>query len=428
MGNTPERKGGGDIFYPSLVVVAVIIASICAQVSRAPTAPDMTVHLGGEYRCIAEALAQGRGFSNPFGDPTGPTAWMPPIFPALIAAMLMAFGSFEAVAVVVLTLQNVVLIYMGFIVLRFASEPGSPGGSRIVVLVAYALTIAANYFYYFRFTHDHVVVGLWVCLIVDFADRLWGRPPRACVVALWGIAGGLSALTAPVLALVWAGLTTMLAVAARRIRLYASACLIACLVVAPWMARNAIVFHQLIPVKSNLAFELYQSQCLEKDGVLRFTTSSSHPYRSPDGIERRLYAREGETEYLHQKGIAFLQSVRENASSYLRRVGNRFAAATVVFDSYFGDQPSVVLAQRLIHPLPFAGLLLTLTTPGWGRDRRKIICIGIYSVYTLPYVIVSYYVRYAIPLDVVKILFCLWGWQAACEWVRSRPIARHQNG
>lgn len=423
---------GADVVYPLLLVAAVLIPSAWARVQLDGTGADMSTHLGGEHRCIAEALAQGRGFSDPFGARTGPTAWMSPVFPALMAAVLMAFGSIEAVAAAVVTLQNVVLIYMGFIVLRFASGPSSPKGSPIVALAAYFMIVGYDYFYYFSLTHDHVMVGLWICLFVDFADRLWGRPPRLGAVALWGLAGGLSALTAPVLGPVWAALTMLLSAAAKRIWWIAASSLIACAVVAPWLARNAIVFHRLIPVKSNLAFELYQSQCLERDGVLRFATSASHPYRNLAGNERELYRQEGEIQYLDQKRRAFLRSVREGPASYLRRVGNRLAAATLVFDTYFGDAAPVVFAQRLIHPLPFAGLLLTLMAPGWRTDKRKIACIVIYIAYMLPYIVVSYYIRYVVALDIVKILFCLWGWQVVSArvlaWRRPGPIGPTRCG
>lgn len=411
MEETPARRGSGDIIYPSLMLAFVMIASTWANVSSQGGAPDMTLHLGGEYRRIAEAIAEGRGFSDPFGVTTGPTAWMPPVFPALMAAVLKASGSIEAVAAAVLTLQNLVLIYMGFIVLRFASGPASPRNSPIVALTAYVLTVMSNYFYYFQFTHDHIIVGLWVCLFVDLADRLWARTPRPSQIVPWGIVGGLSVLTAPVLGPVWVALTMMLAVAAKRIRWSVASGLIACAIVVPWMVRNALVFHRVVPVKSNLAFELYQSQCLEKDGVLRQVTSFTHPFLEPDGMERRLYIQDGEMKYMDQKRRAFLQSIREDPSSYLWRVGNRLAAATVYFVPYFGDGGAVDVARRLLHPLPFAGLLLTLATPGWSRDKRKIICITLYIIYSTPYILISYYIRYVLPLDIVKILFCLWGWQ-----------------
>src|SRR3954469_26052683 len=57
-------------------------------------------HLGGEYFNIAQAIVDGRGFSDPFGEATGPTAWMPPLYPALLACILWAVRSRALVAAV----------------------------------------------------------------------------------------------------------------------------------------------------------------------------------------------------------------------------------------------------------------------------------------------------------------------------------------
>src|ERR1035438_799317 len=44
-------------------------------------------HFGGESGRIACSLVEGKGFSSPMATSvdTGPTAWMPPIYPALVA-------------------------------------------------------------------------------------------------------------------------------------------------------------------------------------------------------------------------------------------------------------------------------------------------------------------------------------------------------
>src|SRR5205823_9577198 len=47
---------------------------------------NMNDHLGAEYMNVARALVAGKGFADPFEEPTGPTAWMPPAFPCLLAA------------------------------------------------------------------------------------------------------------------------------------------------------------------------------------------------------------------------------------------------------------------------------------------------------------------------------------------------------
>src|ERR1700745_4331445 len=41
---------------------------------------------------IAASLASGHGFSSPFRIETGPTAWMPPLYPWLLAGIFRVFG------------------------------------------------------------------------------------------------------------------------------------------------------------------------------------------------------------------------------------------------------------------------------------------------------------------------------------------------
>src|SRR5262249_17672106 len=51
---------------------------------------------GFETGRIAQALAEGRGFSSPFQEPTGPTAWLAPIYPLILALIFKGFGVYSA--------------------------------------------------------------------------------------------------------------------------------------------------------------------------------------------------------------------------------------------------------------------------------------------------------------------------------------------
>ena len=43
---------------------------------------------------IAHALAVGEGFSSPFRVPTGPTAWLTPLYPLLLSGIMRVFGAY----------------------------------------------------------------------------------------------------------------------------------------------------------------------------------------------------------------------------------------------------------------------------------------------------------------------------------------------
>jgi hypothetical protein len=45
---------------------------------------------------IAYFLATGKGFSSPFRRETGPTAWLTPVYPLLVAGVFRVFGTFTA--------------------------------------------------------------------------------------------------------------------------------------------------------------------------------------------------------------------------------------------------------------------------------------------------------------------------------------------
>jgi hypothetical protein len=52
------------------------------------------------------------------------------------------------------------------------------------------------------------------------------------------------------------------------------------LVVLPWTIRNLVVMGGWMPIKSNGMFELWQSQCLDDDGLLDWQTTAQHPWPS----------------------------------------------------------------------------------------------------------------------------------------------------
>ena len=63
---------------------------------------------GYEMGRIGHAIAIGRGFADPFGPATGPTAWEPPLYPYLIAAVFKVTGIYtHASAFILLTINSI---------------------------------------------------------------------------------------------------------------------------------------------------------------------------------------------------------------------------------------------------------------------------------------------------------------------------------
>src|SRR5207248_7161169 len=97
----PSRRV--SILAVILLVAAIFACSIYANLSftvtnqasykyfppfKAYVNANHNNHLGAEYFNIAKAMVAGEGFANPFGIQTGPTAWMPPVLPTILAGLL----------------------------------------------------------------------------------------------------------------------------------------------------------------------------------------------------------------------------------------------------------------------------------------------------------------------------------------------------
>src|SRR5256885_4764779 len=54
-----------------------------------------SVPFGAEICSIADHIVRGRGFSSPFHQDTGPTAWIAPAYPYLVSLVFLVFGSYS---------------------------------------------------------------------------------------------------------------------------------------------------------------------------------------------------------------------------------------------------------------------------------------------------------------------------------------------
>jgi hypothetical protein len=434
--NVPASAGATRprILWPALAITTVVVscmiyANLSFAVSRSndyryfpPFQPginrNMNWELGHEYFNIARSLADGQGFAHPFPGRTGPTAWMPPVLPLVIASLWwICDGDRVAVLVIVLVVQTLVLIATGLLALMIARQSTRCVGPGTVA----ALFIAAllvNFRDCFQANGDR-----WISLLIldlMIAGFCWGRPlerwPRALC---WGFFGGVCALISPIAAFAWGMLSIAIGLRHRAWTHLLLMLLAAALALAPWTIRNYLVFGRWIPVKSNLAYELYQSHCLQTDGILQGRTLSQHPYQRTSR-ERRAYEELGEAVYLERKAEQFRVAVLADPVELLDRIAARFLGATlwyVPMDRSPADHTSWwVWVQRLTHPWPFLALIL-LVVVGIREPlpRETWLMIALYLLYLTPYIATSYYERYAFPLLAAKVLLVVW----ACDGLLS---------
>ncbi len=418
----------------TVAIVCMIYANLSLAVTKPenyrffpPFAPGVNVNmnrdLGSEYYHIARSLAAGNGFANPFGDPTGPTAWMPPILPMLLAALWWACaGNRELVIVIVLTLHAAVLIGTGLFIIAVTGRTTQRVGPGAVAAI-YIAALFCNFRDCFQANGDR-----WIALLavdIMLAGCFWYRPlhsiPRS---VLWGAFGGTCALISPIAAFAWGVYSIALGIRQRAWGRTALMLAAAMLVLAPWTIRNYLVFGKLIPVKSNLAYEIYQSHCLQSDGLLNNEGMNRHPIHR-HSRERRMYEVLGEIAYLDRKSEQVVNAVEADPVELFERIAARSLGATLWYvpenRSPHGSAMWFLWMQRLAHPLPFLALLV-LAFLGVSRGLTSIqwTTIAISVLYLMPYIVVSYYPRYGFPLLAAKVLLVIWAFDWALCLLRSQ--------
>src|SRR5205085_7043044 len=83
-----------SVWLMFVVAVAARLAFVWHEERKFPhdlLAPAM---FSQETGSIAKSLATGKGFSSPFGKDTGPSAWLTPVYPLLVAGIFRVFGVF----------------------------------------------------------------------------------------------------------------------------------------------------------------------------------------------------------------------------------------------------------------------------------------------------------------------------------------------
>src|SRR5580658_6687468 len=90
------RKATTSLALIVIVAMGVRVGFAWDQARKIPAGVLGNVPFQQETGNIAYALAQGKGFSNVFRTETGPTAWLAPVYPLMVAAAFKLFGTFTA--------------------------------------------------------------------------------------------------------------------------------------------------------------------------------------------------------------------------------------------------------------------------------------------------------------------------------------------
>lgn len=391
-----------------IIVLALGLRAGVALATRSWDFPSEKGHwaFGHEMGLIAASIANGDGFCWPesAGPLAGkPTAWMPPVYPYVMAAAFRTFGTYSrGAAVALFTLQSILSALTCLLLYALGKRIFSaPVGLMAATMLA--VYPAAVHFSVQKTWSTSLFTFCLVSVLYLFL-RAADRPNKRIGFGL-GLLMGFTTLVNPLLtsvylfALIWL-LSRSPAPRCRRVHTVGAIVVGMVLCITPWLLHNYVVFGEFVFTKSNLGNELFKGNNAYATGDL--VAANRSPAKVLSAAERdHLKSLDEATvnRILMRKAIAYITA---HPGHFLKLTARRF----VLYWTYMRTPQGLAMQLSLVayfFVLTAALLGLTLCRPR-GRDVQLILIF--FLVFPLPYyfTIVGLF-RYRFPLEPLIMIF-----------------------
>jgi Dolichyl-phosphate-mannose-protein mannosyltransferase len=336
---------------------------------------------GWEMGRIARAVVTGHGYSDPFLGPSGPTAWIAPLYPLLLAGVFKLFGVYTAQSAwVILAINSVFSAGTALAVYEIAArcyEANSPArkialwSAWLWALYPAAIQYAVHWIWDMSITTFLLAWALVLALRVRAVGEQNPQDPAHQTTQRWAVFGllwGLIALSNPSLFLflpacvfwmLW-GLRFNLRSLSRTLGKAILAAVIVSACMAPWIWRNWRTFHAFIPTRGNMGAELYQSTLEQNNG---FSWGPTLPL-AVDAPEFVRYKTIGEVAYVKEKNEQAKVEMRKRPRRIVDWTVKRIYFFWAGVPHPFEKHPSVEIVREMNYSIlsitGVLGLLLSL--------------------------------------------------------------------
>ena len=408
------RRALSKTFTSLLIILAVALAARIVfaldQISKIPPAALANASFDQETGSIASSLATHKGFCSPFRKETGPTAWLAPVYPLLVAASFKLLGLRSLHSFYFLVSLNILFSASACVPVYLVGTrvAGVATGSLAAWLWAFfpgAIMVPFEWIWDTSLSALLSALLLWVTLQVAES----GKWRDWCG---YGLLWGVALMTNPALG---ALLPFLLGWAAYRTRIHTRApyfavlrkptasLALAILCCVPWTLRNYSVFHRFIPFRSNFPFELYIGN--------NENYASDHPQFPPPITKEREMVR-----YIHMGEIPFMDEEMRKAKLFMqshpRKVlilfTDRFAAfwtgAPFAVNTFLATESWLVRTVLLCAVFSGVGALAGVVVLVWRRNPFAFPLAVYPLVFPLVYYVTHTSLRYRHPLDPIVLL------------------------
>jgi hypothetical protein len=305
------------------VALLLRLSFLFYEAHQVPPEALATVPFQNEVGSVAAALAQGQGFCCVFHQPTGPTAWLAPVYPFFLAGIFRVFGTFTASSFYAAALFNclfsaLVCWPLFYVALRIGNQATAAAAGWLWAAFPSGILIPFEWIWDTSLSAVLAIGLLWATFRV--ADD-----SRRRNFILYGLLWGFCLLVNPALGAVFPFLLLWVYFRVRSanprwladLALVLSLTILVCL---PWSVRNTVQFHRFIPIRSDFPFELwmgnnpiYDQHSRQLNRITRYE-------------EAHRYSQLGETAYLEEKGQAAKAFIRTHPALTLQLAARRAVA------------------------------------------------------------------------------------------------------
>jgi len=378
---------------------------------------------------VARALVTGHGFGSPFVS-TQSSAIMPPVYPLIVAAIFEAFGVHTAQSIFAVhvfdCLVNALACIPIFLVARnsFGRRAGL-WAAWVWVFFPYGIYFAAAWAWS---THLLMNALLW---LLYMAQRIEASPK----LGLWadfGFLAGIAGLIEPSVLVVVPFLLLLAAwrlarVGGRWLLPCAAASLMLAATIAPWLIRDAMLFHRFIPMRDSMGLELWMGN---NGHSVRFTSDDLHPLHNAQELAE--YNSMGELAYMDHKAAQAHAYIAAHPASY---AGMCLRRAVYLWTGYWSFGAEYLKMEPMdAFNVPFQSSLTLLALCGlwfaWKRARwESIRYAGVMFLFPIVYYFSHpepYHMRTLDPLIVILGCYAIVGWRERSAEARRDGVGNTQ--
>lgn len=433
------RKVATSLLLIVLVALAARLGFAWNQTRKIPREVIGEAAFYQETGNIAYSLTTGKGFSSPFRRETGPTAWLTPVYPLLVAGVFRVFGIFSAASFFAVVALNSLFSSAACVPLflagrKIGSVGAGAGAAWLWALYPQAVMMP------FEWVWDTCLAAFLGALLLWATVKLADSAPRSLNWCVYGLLWGFTLMTNPSLASLLPFLLGWAAWRGRREEKFswknpALALGFAVFCCVPWTVRNFMVFNKLVPLRSNFPLELY---------IGNNNNYASRQFVWPPRItkDREIlrYLRIGETDFMEEEKRKALEFIHDHPGIFVLLSVDRFVAfwSGIVhpLDAWRktdSGQGTSVTDRILVRLLIVCSSLTAL-----GALVGIVALLARHSEYWFPaacYPLVFpwiYYIthpnqRYRHPIDPANLLLTAMAAAAAISWLRHKLLHYSQT-